>query len=117
MAIINMIGNQRTREKKANRFDFLKIYNFFKTKYSVNKPKRKTTNGTKYQEHIGPRFSVHVSDTKMSIVMQYSKKKKNIITGSTDRAFHDKAFYEEGKQMTNNEWNIPNHAKDEDRAC
>ena len=49
--------------------------------------------------------------------MQYSKKKKNIITGSTDRVFHDKAFYEEGKQMTNNEWNIPNHAKDEDRAC
>lgn len=37
MAIINMIGNQRTREKKANKFDLLKIYNFFKTKYSVNK--------------------------------------------------------------------------------
>ena len=49
MAIINMIGNQRTREKKANKFDLLKIYNFFNTKYSVNKPKRKTTNGTKYQ--------------------------------------------------------------------
>lgn len=31
--------------------------------------------------------------------------------------FHDKAFYEEGKQMTNNKWNIPNHTKDENRAC
>lgn len=45
MAIINMIGNQRTREKKANKFDLLKIYNFFKTKYSVNKPKKKQQMG------------------------------------------------------------------------
>lgn len=117
MAIINMIGNQRTREKKANKFDLLKIYNFFKTKYSVNKPKRKTTNGTKYQEHIGTRFSVHVSDTKISIVMQYSKKKKKITTGNTERAFHDKAFYEEGKKMTNNKWKILNHTKNGKSAC
>lgn len=117
MAIINMIGNQRTREKKANKFDLLKIYNFFNTKYSVNKPKRKTTNGTKYQEHIGPRFSVHVSDTKISIVMQYSKKKKNTTTADTDRASHDRAFCEEGKQMTNNKRKILNHTKNEKSAC
>lgn len=53
----------------------------------------------------------NVSDTKISIVMQYSKEKKKITTGNTDRAFHDKAFYEEGKKMTNNKWKILNHTK------
>lgn len=43
-----MIGNPRPREPKADKFDYVKIYNVSKTKDSNNKPIRKTTNEVTY---------------------------------------------------------------------
>lgn len=40
--------HKELERKKADKFDYLKIYNFSRTKYSIIKPKRKITNGTKY---------------------------------------------------------------------
>ena len=42
---------------------------------------------------------------------------RKIQTPQHGRAFYDKEFYEEEKQMTNNKWKILNHTKNENSAC
>lgn len=46
MAIIKMMGNSRAREKKADKFEYLKIYNVSRTKESINKTQEKNNRDT-----------------------------------------------------------------------